>query len=84
MVDYLFVQSGQDQNSVWYSSWLAFPVYGLAPLGFYWACFAPFQGRPNPWRYLYPAMVAIPLSGVWFMVAISIVVNFHFALGGSI
>lgn len=85
IVDYLFIRSGQNHESVWYSSWANIPAYAFAPIGFYWANLQLFLNEPKPWRHIYPAALAISLSGIWFfLIAIAVIINFHLAFGGRL
>ena len=83
-IDYFFVRSGQDHQSIWYSAWLGIPAYAIAPIGFYLATLKHFRQKQTPWRYIYPAMASGALSVFWFFLAIMVVVNLHLAFGGHL
>src|SRR5688572_26026058 len=84
VIDYFFVKSGQDHSSIWWSPWINYPALSLAPLGFFWANWAPvrnskvalLQGAAVWHRALLVAVLAIALSVVWFyFVAFPVVAN---------
>lgn len=85
IVDYLFVRSGQNHESIWYSSWANIVAYAFAPIGFYWANAKLFLNERKPWCHIYSAALAISLSAIWFFfIAIAVIINFHFAFGGRL
>jgi hypothetical protein len=84
VIDYFFVRSGQNHESIWYSPWLNLPAYGVAPVGFYFSTLAFFRKHSSPWRYIYPAFASGALTVLWFFLAITVIVNFHFSFGGRL
>lgn len=85
IVDYFFVRSGQNPESIWNSSLLAFPAYAVAPFGFFWANFSHYCNESKPWRYIFPTVISIVLTIVWFyVVALPLLIGFHLAFGGSL
>lgn len=84
-VDYLYIRSGQSHDSTWYSMGVGVASYALAPLGFYWANSTLFCNQAKPWRYFYPAAMAVSLSVIWyFVIAIAVIINLHLAFGGHL
>jgi hypothetical protein len=84
VIDYFFVRSGQNPDSIWHSPWLNLAAYGIAPFGFYFSTLALFRRSNIPWRYIYPAFASGALTVLWLFMAITVVVNFHFSFGGRL
>lgn len=82
-LDYLYVRSGQNPNSIWFSAWLNVPALLVAPVGFFWANKQLWGTAPRPKQIFAVAVLALCASGAWFLLlAWWVVANFHIAIGG--
>ncbi len=83
-VDYMFVKSGQDLESIWYSSWINVAVFLVAPTGFYILNYNALSEQSVIVRHILSLLISCALAGLWFLVAFFIVANFHLSIGGSL
>jgi hypothetical protein len=85
VIDYFFVRSGQNPNSIWTSQWLSVPSLLVAPVGFFWANWGLVGSSPKMSQVLALVVLAIIASAMWFLLLAGTVVgNFHIAMGGRI
>jgi hypothetical protein len=83
LADYLWVGAGQDPESVLLSPVLGFFVLGAVPLGLSLVNWPICRRRSAVATFALTALLVSALSAAWFIVAYSVVMNFHFYLGGT-
>jgi len=84
-IDYLSLRAGWDKDSVGMSvlRWLSVPAILVAPVGFFWANFRLLGLAPKVGQLVALAVFATLAGLVWlWLVALTVVGNFHLALGG--
>jgi hypothetical protein len=91
VIDYFYVRSGQDNDSIWWSPWVNWPALLVAPAGFFWANWpalskAHWAARfPLSGRVALNVALAAVVAVVWFyVVAFTVIGNLHIALGGRL
>jgi len=85
IIDYLYVRSGQNNNSIWWSPWVNWPAILLVPIGFFWANWPAISKAPLPLsgRIALNVVFAVVIAVVWFFVMVpTILLPFHIGFGG--
>ena len=82
--DYMYVRSGQDHSSIWYSKWVNIPLWAIVPLGFYYLNYRLSRDMEKPNKFIVPIVISIVLSLLWLFIGITVIINMHFLFGGSI
>ncbi len=83
-IDYMFVKSGQDHNSIWYSSWVNYLALAIVPVGFYVVNYFALSHKTAIAKYTLSFVISGLFTGIWFLVAFTIVANFHLYMGGTL
>jgi integral membrane sensor domain MASE1 len=83
-IDYMFVKSGQDHSSIWYSSWVNYLAFAIVPVGFYVVNYFALSHKAAITKYSLSLVISGLLTGIWFLVAFTVVGNFHLYMGGTL
>jgi hypothetical protein len=83
-LDYVSVRLGHNHNVAWLS-WLGVPALLVAPVGFFWANWSLVGPSPNIKQLFALTVLAVLVGALWlFIVAFTVVGNFHMAIGGRL
>ena len=81
--DYMYVRSGQDHASIWYSKWVNIPLWAIVPLGFFYINYRLWKDMKEANKFIVPIAISVVLSLLWLFIGITLIINMHFFFGGS-
>lgn len=84
LADYLYVRGGQDPTSPLQSSLLQVLILGAVPVGLGYINWPLCQRESGLATVGLTILLVAGLSAAWFFLALTVVINFHLWLGGSL
>ena len=82
-MDYMWVRNGQKENCTWANQWIHLILLGAVPLGFFMFNYKWAQRLRVELRIVVPLLMSVLITAIWCLVAITIYMNFHLAIGGT-
>jgi hypothetical protein len=82
--DYVYVNAEKDNELIKYANWISALGFFAAPIGLFVVNFVALKQKEIIKRTAITALIAFVLSGFWFLLAFTVIGNFHFAIGGKL
>ena len=84
VMDLLWVKSGQHLNSIWNNRIIQSLLLLLVPVGLFIINKRYNDKIKEPLKLVVPLLIAIAVTAIWAFLGLTILVNFHNSIGGTI
>ena len=84
VMDFLWVKSGQHLNSIWNNRIIQSLLLLSVPVGLFIINKRYNEKITEPLKLVVPLLIAIGVTAIWAFLGLTILVNFHNSIGGTI